>query len=127
VVEDNPDTLEAMRVLLESWGFEVTAVDNVPAALEHVRARSPEAIISDIGMPDVDGLALAAEVRRVRRERDPGGEVLLIAITGFASKADRERALGAGFDAYLTKPINFAALRSLLESARPPQLEPQRA
>ncbi len=126
VVEDNPDTLEAMRVLLESWGYDVTAVDHAAAALTSVGEGAPDAIVSDIGMPDVDGLAFAAAVRKLDARRGPEGRIFLIAITGFASRADRERALAAGFDAYLTKPINFASLRELLDRSMA-ALEPQRA
>ncbi|HEY7462032.1 MAG TPA: ATP-binding protein [Gemmatimonadota bacterium] len=125
VVEDNPDTLEAMRILLESWGCEVTAVDNAPAALAAARERRLDAVVSDIGMPEVDGLAFAAELRKLHTGQ-AGSRPLLIAITGFASKADRERALAAGFDAFLTKPIDFGSLRELLSRA-PAALETQQA
>jgi signal transduction histidine kinase/ActR/RegA family two-component response regulator len=126
VVEDNPDTLEAMRVLLESWGYDVKAVNHVAGALASLRDGTLDAIISDIGMPDVDGLTFAAAVRKLDAGRRPEGRVFLIAITGFASRADRERAIAAGFDAYLTKPIDFASLRDLLDRATA-TLEPQRA
>jgi signal transduction histidine kinase/ActR/RegA family two-component response regulator len=125
VVEDNPDTLEAMRVLLDSWGYDVTAVSHATDALMAVGSGPLDAIVSDIGMPDVDGLTFAAAVRKLDAHKRPEGRVFLIAITGFASRADRERALAAGFDAYLTKPIDFASLRDLLERSR--TLEPQRA
>jgi CheY-like chemotaxis protein len=76
-------------------------------------------------MPDVDGLTFASAVRQLDADKRPEGRVFLIAITGFASRADRDRALAAGFDAYLTKPIDFASLRDLLE--RSTTLEPQGA
>ncbi|MBA2565652.1 MAG: response regulator [Gemmatimonadetes bacterium] len=118
LVEDNADTLEAMRVLLDSWGFRVTLASSVPEALDAMRHAVPEVVISDIGMPHVDGLSFARAVRG--SEQDAGANrVLLVAITGYASRADRDRALAAGFDAYLTKPIDFLSLQRLLDRHRP--------
>jgi two-component system, sensor histidine kinase len=127
VVEDNPDTLEAMRVVVESWGYEVTAMSDAATALGLVRDGSLHAIVSDIGMPDVDGLSFATEVRKLDSRVGSPERIHLIAITGFASQSDRERALAAGFDAYLTKPINFVSLRELLDRVPATALEPQQA
>ena len=127
VVEDNPDTLEAMRILLTSWGYSVTAADNVAAALDAVRSEPPEVIISDIGMPHVDGLAFAREVRGLLGRGERQERLVLVAITGFSSAGDRRRALAAGFDAYLTKPIDFESLKGLLEQLAPPVMEPLQA
>jgi signal transduction histidine kinase/CheY-like chemotaxis protein len=127
VVEDNLDTLEAMRRLLTSWGYRVVATDNVPEALATVRGTSFDAIISDIGMPNVDGLSFAREVRAMLDERDSSERPPLIAISGYASHSDRQRALEGGFDAYITKPIDFESLRGLLEQLDPSRLEVLRA
>jgi signal transduction histidine kinase/ActR/RegA family two-component response regulator len=119
VVEDNPDTLEAMRILLASWNYEVTAAPDAASALAAIEGEAPGVVISDIGMPHMDGLAFAREVRGLEAAREGGARSVLVAITGFASEADRQRALTAGFDAYLTKPVDFESLKVLLERLAP--------
>jgi CheY-like chemotaxis protein len=127
VVEDNPDALEAMRIILGSWGYEVATSDNVPLALEVMRSYAPDVIISDLAMPNVDGFALARAVRELTTQLGRGERLALIAITGFASSVDRGRALAAGFDAYLTKPIDFENLKALLDRLAPLLAEPLQA
>jgi signal transduction histidine kinase/CheY-like chemotaxis protein len=110
VVEDNPDTLDMMRLLCESEGIEVIPADTVEQALARISSDKPDLIISDISLPVMDGYEFARLIRADARL----GNTPLIAITGMASDEDRSRALEAGFNAYLTKPIEPATLFSVL-------------
>ena len=79
----------------------------------------PDAILLDIGLPDSSGY----EIARLLRADPSFSETLLIALTGFGSVSDRRRALDAGFDQHLTKPIDFAALRRALQRGRAAEAE----
>ena len=104
VVEDNADALEMLAALLEISGARVTTATSAPAALQAFADFPPDVLLSDIGMPGEDGYSLARKVRAFEAEqgRPP---VPAIALTGFAEYADRTRALEAGFQAHLTKPV----------------------
>jgi signal transduction histidine kinase/CheY-like chemotaxis protein len=110
VVEDNPDTLEMMRLLCEAAGISVIAAETVEQALALAGAEKPDLIISDISLPVVDGCEFA---RRIRADATLGN-VPLIAITGMASDEDRRRAMDAGFNAYLTKPIEHTSVLNVM-------------
>ncbi|MFN2432630.1 MAG: ATP-binding protein, partial [Gemmatimonadota bacterium] len=127
LVEDNPDTLEAMRILLSAWGYGVTAASNVAQAREALSRGGQEVVISDIGMPHVDGMAFAREVRSREATEDGGRRLALVAISGYASQADRRGALEAGFDAYVTKPIDFVSLKAILDRLAPAPTRSTRA
>ncbi len=101
VVDDDLDTLEALRLALESRGTHVRTADNVGAALAAWDAARPDVLVSDISMPGENGYDLI----RAIRARD-GGDTPAVAITGLVSKEDRAAALAAGFDEHLSKPID---------------------
>jgi PAS domain S-box-containing protein len=101
VVDDEDDMREALKVALELRGARVTAVGSAAEGLAAVRNASPDAIVSDISMPDVDGYQFIRRAQRLAESRIPA-----IALTGFASKDDREQAASAGFDEHLAKPID---------------------
>lgn len=105
LVDDDPDNREALRLLLSHAGATVTAAGNAAEALAAIEAARPDVMVSDIGMPGRDGYGLVEAVRDL-----PGKRVQAIAITGFAAPEDRDRALRAGFDAHLPKPIDLPAL-----------------
>lgn len=112
VVDDSPDALTVMRLMIEGGGYEVDTAESVSAALEAARQSKPDVIVSDIGMPDEDGFDL---LKRVRSDAALA-TIPVIALTGFASSTNRDRALGAGFSAYLTKPAEpKAVIRTLDE------------
>jgi len=113
VVDDSPDTLEVLKVMVESGGYEVETATSVKEALAAARAVRPDAIITDIGMPDEDGFSL---LRRARADDSLAG-VPLIALTGFASASAREEALGAGFTAYFAKPVDQPVLIRAIDEA----------
>jgi signal transduction histidine kinase/CheY-like chemotaxis protein len=113
VVEDNVDARESLRLLLLAEGHEVAVAGDGPDALLKLRSFRPQIAFIDVGLPGMDGYALAREVRS-------GGDatVVLIALTGYGHEADRRAAFAAGFDLHLTKPLSFSALQEALLSER---------
>lgn len=111
VVDDDPDTRELLTILFKEYEAEIIAVacaSEAIAALEHLK---PDILISDIKMPSEDGCSLIREVRNL--DRECGGQIPAIALSAYAGEEDRARALSAGFQEYVTKPIDiddFAAL-----------------
>jgi two-component system cell cycle response regulator DivK len=102
VVEDNEQNRILMRQILTHHGYEVLeAVDGL-SGLEMARAQMPSLILLDIQMPVMNGFAVIAELRNSPELRT----IMAIAVTSFAMKGDREKALQAGFDEYVTKPID---------------------
>jgi PAS domain S-box-containing protein len=104
VVDDDPDACEVLEMALHESGADVHAVHSARAALEAIASFRPHVLMSDIGMPEEDGFALIRQVRA--REAVEGGHVPAIALTAFASQADREQALALGFEAHLAKPAS---------------------
>lgn len=102
VVEDHPENLELMTYLLEAFGHTVLAAGAGEPGLETARREHPELIICDIQLPDIDGLEFARRLHADPALRDTP----LVAVTALAMVGDRDRVLGAGFDGYLTKPID---------------------
>jgi signal transduction histidine kinase/ActR/RegA family two-component response regulator len=114
VIEDNDDIRESLASILVRWGHEVTTEADGPSGLARVLEMKPDVALVDIGLPGMNGYEVA---RRIRAGSDAG--VRLIAITGYGQPADRERALEAGFDAHLLKPVPPEALaRELAAAAR---------
>lgn len=114
VVDDAPDVTEMLAIMLQYAGYEVVTVFSAPQALEAARCDHFDVLISDIGMPGMNGYELAEALRGI-----PDYQATpLIAVTGFTLYDDRDRALRSGFDAFLTKPINFKDLLKLIEQLR---------
>ncbi|HEY8515081.1 MAG TPA: PAS domain S-box protein [Candidatus Binatia bacterium] len=112
LVEDNPDVAESMALLLELLGHQVRVVDDGLAALDSARAWRPEVVLIDIGLPGIDGY----EVARRMRADEGIPHALLVALTGYGRSEDKARALAAGFDHHLTKPVEFDALSALVSA-----------
>ena len=110
IVEDNDDARESLRSLLELNGHHVRMQSDGVGGLQTALAERPEVLLIDIGLPRMDGYELA---RRVRAAAN-GWRPYLIAVTGYGLPEDRARALGAGFDAHLPKPVDPSALEDLL-------------
>jgi CheY-like chemotaxis protein/two-component sensor histidine kinase len=104
VVDDETDTREALQMLLEGAGAEVGGSASAADALEVLRHWTPEVLVADIAMPSEDGYALLRQVRA--REPAEGGDVPALALTAYAGAEDRRRALTAGFQDYLAKPVD---------------------
>jgi CheY-like chemotaxis protein len=103
VVEDDADTRELLKTILERCGAEVRAVASSSAALAEMADRIPNVLISDIGMAGENGYDLIKKIRSLEPER--GGRVPAVALTAYAAAADRRRALLAGFQTHLAKPV----------------------
>jgi len=114
VVDDDPDTREMLGELFERCKANVTAVSSAAEALAAVRKRVPDLLLSDIGMPGEDGFSLISKVRAL--PRDAGGAVPAVALTAYARVEDRARALHAGFDNHLTKPVEPVELLAVAAS-----------
>ena len=110
LVDDNLDVALMLATLLRGDGHEVEVAHDGPAALEAATAWEPAVVLLDIGLPAMDGYQVARELRK----REGGKELLIIAITGYGQGPDREKAVQAGFDHYLVKPVPMARLRELL-------------
>ena len=110
VVDDNRDAADSLGMLLRSFGAEVKVARDGRSALEAFDAWRPQAVLLDIGMPEMDGY----EVARAIRARENASRVPLVALTGWGQEEDRRRAREAGFDHHLVKPVELGALRSLL-------------
>lgn len=102
VVDDNPDITAMLAAVLRHAGYEVSTAHSAQDALEAALAKHFDAVISDIGMPGMNGYELARALRALPEY----GAVPMVAVTGFAMYDDRDRALASGFNAFLTKPIN---------------------
>ena len=111
VVDDVADVTEMLAVLLSHAGYDVVTAASARAALNAARERQFDVIISDIGMPEMNGYQLAREMRTL-----PGYETVpMVAVTGYSMFDDKERSTNAGFNAHMTKPIDPRALLDLIE------------
>jgi CheY-like chemotaxis protein len=111
VVDDVADVTEMLAVVLTHAGYSVVTAASAPAALKAARERQFDVIISDIGMPEMNGYQLAREMRLI-----PGYQTVpMVAVTGYSMFDDKERSTKAGFNAHMTKPIDPRALLDLIE------------
>jgi signal transduction histidine kinase len=116
IVEDSPDTLLLLSTIFRREGAVATTASSAAEALSLAVTNRPHLIISDIGMPDVDGFQLLEQLRLL-----PGlGEVPAIAVSGYASEEDRERALAVGYLALVPKPIDVDVLFGLINDLKAP-------
>jgi CheY-like chemotaxis protein len=106
IAEDNPVNRELLRELLELRGYTVLEACDGQEALRLIEQTQPELMLLDIGMPGMDGFAV---VRRIR-ENPRLAQLPVVAVTAYAMRGDQERILSAGFDGYLSKPINPSSL-----------------
>ncbi|HET7364397.1 MAG TPA: PAS domain S-box protein [Burkholderiales bacterium] len=113
VVEDEVDSREALKLLLETEGHEVALSDSGAAALEEIVRFRPDIALVDIGLPGMDGY----EIARRARELQAGKDLKLIAITGYGGEAHRRRARSAGFDMHVVKPISYEQLARAFSGA----------
>lgn len=110
LVDDTADTLETFAFLLEAQGYEVTAAASGPAALQRLETQTFDLLISDIGMPGMNGYELLAAVRAMPR----CASLPAIALTGYGRTEDVQRAFGAGFSAHVDKPVDVEHLREVI-------------
>jgi len=121
VADDNPAGRELVREGLTGHASSIIEAADGREALEKIRETRPDLVLLDIQMPEMDGYEVLREIRS-----DPAlGGLRVVALTAFAMQGDRERALEAGFDDYLTKPVSVATLKAQLES--PSEIHPSKA
>lgn len=114
VVDDVADVTEMISMFLRHAGFKVVSAQSAAAALELAGTQAFDVVISDIGMPGMNGYELAEALRELPDYR----QVPMIAVTGYSMYDDRERALQSGFNAHLIKPIDPSALLDLITELR---------
>jgi PAS domain S-box-containing protein len=113
VVEDDADSAHLLKLLLERWGHRVELSHTGPSGFESIHRLQPDVAVIDIGLPELDGFELAQRLRQTF----PCDQMLLIALTGYGSHEDRQRARDAGFNQHLTKPVSPNQLRDALRAA----------
>jgi len=115
VVDDNRDAAEMVAMLIELWGYDVTVAHDGTAALAAATAARPDLVLLDIGLPGMDGYAVAERLLRLY----PADPPLLAAMTGYGQDEDKRRTRDAGFAAHLVKPVQPDRLKDLLASLAP--------
>ncbi|MGI5862539.1 MAG: PAS domain S-box protein, partial [Myxococcales bacterium] len=113
VIEDNRDTADTIRDILELAGHRVEVAYSGPEGLARAREMRPDVVLCDIGLPGMDGYAIA---RAIRADPTLAG-ILLVAVTGYARPGDRRRAVESGFDRHITKPPSIEQLESVVAEA----------
>src|SRR6185369_17079552 len=115
IVDDTPVNLKLTRILLVNEGYTVLTAASAEEALELLRSYHPRLILADIQLPGIDGLEMTRRIKLDERTKD----IAVVALTAFAMKGDEQKAVDAGCDGYITKPIDTRALggriRQLLE------------
>ncbi len=114
LIEDNTDGRRSLAMLLKLAGHEVVAAEDGRRGIEAAAGAEFDVALIDIGLPDTDGYEVATELRTAH-----GNAIFLVALTGFSQPEDKQRALAAGFEAHLTKPVELATLQKLLASKAP--------
>lgn len=112
VVDDNPQNLKLIRVLLAGEGYDVRVAVHAEEALEVLKTFAPHLILMDIQLPGMDGLELTRRLKLDPRR----AHIAVLALTAYAMKSDEERALLAGCDGYIAKPIDIETLPSVIAS-----------
>jgi CheY-like chemotaxis protein len=111
VVDDFPDTADTLAELLAVWGHDSRIAQDGPSALELARSYRPQVLLLDIGLPGFDGCEVARRLRKEEWVRNS----LLVSVSGLGKEEDRRRALEAGFDACLLKPVEPEEIQEILE------------
>ena len=112
IVEDSPDNMRLFRTLLTLHGHDVVGLGGGAGLVRHIIDYRPDLVLMDIQLPERDGFALLQDIRREVPTRVP-----VVALTAHAMAGDRERAIGAGFDGYITKPIDIRAFPAQVAAA----------
>ena len=115
MVDDDPGACDSLAKLLGSLGATVSAATSAQAALGKLESMRPDAIVTDIGMPEEDGFYFAHEVRKREQERS-NGRVSLVALTAYGRVEDKIKILAGGFDSHVVKPVELAELSEIIRS-----------
>lgn len=114
IVDDNVSGAQTLQMILSLDGYEVVVASTGERAIELYKKFHPAIVLLDIDLPDTDGYSVASAVRNSAPEHQP----LIIAMTGWGGQTDIQRAIAAGCDYHLTKPVHFDDLNSLLTHPR---------
>lgn len=106
IVDDNPSNTKLLAFLLQSKGYDVRTAANADEALTAIAAKHPRLILMDIQLPGMDGLTLTRQLKTDPATKD----ISIVAATAYAMKGDEQRAIAAGCDGYITKPIDTRKL-----------------
>ena len=117
VADDNQDAADSLAMILEMAGHDVRVVHDGQSAVSAAQSFRPETVLLDIGMPQLNGY----DVARALRQEPWGAGITLIALTGWGQESDRQKAMNAGFNHHLTKPVDPAMLESLIRSPLDPR------
>ncbi|WP_254448431.1 response regulator [Spirosoma rhododendri] len=110
IVDDNRELVDLMGKIMERQGYEVHQRYNGQDGIGAAELLKPDVLLLDIGMPQLDGYAVCAHIRR----QSWGKQLPIIALTGYGREADKQRSWAAGFDGHVLKPIDYASLPELL-------------
>lgn len=110
IVDDNPQNLKLARIVLQGEGYDVRTAVDAESALLLLDSVEPRLILMDLQLPGMDGLALTRRLKADPKRR----HVIIVALTAYAMKGDAEKAMAAGCDDYVTKPIDIEALPRLI-------------
>ena len=116
IVDDTPVNLKLTRILLVNEGYKVMTAASAEEALELLRSYHPQLILADIQLPGIDGLEMTRRIKKDERTRD----ITVVALTAFAMKGDEQKAVEAGCDGYITKPIDTRSLGSRIRQLLAP-------
>jgi CheY-like chemotaxis protein len=117
VVDDHPQNLKLVRVILSAEDYEVRTAGDAEAALVMLESFTPRLILMDLQLPGMDGFELAKRLKEAPATR----HIVIIALTAYAMNGDEERVFAAGFDGYISKPMDIPALRTIVAGhLRPP-------
>ena len=111
IVDDNLTNLKLARIVLESGGYEVTDATNSVEVFDILESFHPQLILMDLQLPGMSGL----EITRLLKGKKETQDIIILAITAYAMKGDEEKAIEAGCDGYITKPINTRTLSGVIE------------
>jgi CheY-like chemotaxis protein len=110
IVDDNPTNLKLVAYLVKAQGYEVQTAGDAEAALVSIAEHRPRLILMDLQLPGIDGLELTRQLKADPATQD----IKIVAVTAYAMKGDQEKALAAGCDDYVTKPIDTRALPEVI-------------
>jgi CheY-like chemotaxis protein len=110
IVEDNRDSADSLKALLEALGYRTQVVYDGQEAVRAAASAPPDVIIMDLGLPGLSGYEAAQQIR----VQNAGAKPQIIALTGWGKESDRQRSAAAGFDHHLVKPLDLAELQRIL-------------
>ena len=110
IVDDNPTNLKLVAYLMKSHGFDVATAIDAPSAIAAIAERRPRVILMDVQLPGLDGLELTRQLKADPQTRT----IAIVAVTAYAMKGDYEKAIEAGCDGYVTKPIDTRTLPGVI-------------